>query len=104
MATEHSTGTGGRADALVRQTNGSLHLYEIKPALTAREAVRQAVGQLLEYGYRRGGLQPDSLHVVSDAQLDEVTREYLDMVEARFRLKLNYMQVASGSEGKISDE
>jgi hypothetical protein len=104
VATEHPTGTGGRADALVRGEDGSLHLYEIKPAPTAREAVRQAMGQLLEYGYRRGGLRPQTLHVVSDARLDDLTREYLQMLEERFSLKLAYMNVSSRSEGSDSDE
>lgn len=97
VGTEHPTGTGCRADALVLRGNGSLDLYEIKPAATARDAVRQAVGQLLEYGYRRGGLYPASMHVVSDAPLDDVTQEYLRELEVRFGLKFGYMLVASGA-------
>lgn len=98
VATEHPTGTGCRADALLEHEDGSRELYEIKPADSAREAVRQALGQLLEYAYRRNGLQPSALHVVSDAPMDDVTGEYLDTLEARFGLKLGYLHVASGVE------
>jgi hypothetical protein len=105
VATEHATGTGGRADALVQHNDGSRELFEIKPAATAREAVRQALGQLLEYAYRRGGLMPAGLHVVSDAPLDEVTREYLQSLETRFGLKLTYLQVElEADEADEADE
>lgn len=103
VATEHPTGTGGRADALVQRPDGARELYEIKPASSAREAVRQALGQLLEYAYRRNGLKPVALHVVSDAPMDEVTQEYLQSLESRFGLKLGYMQIDSGL-GEAFDE
>lgn len=95
VASEHPTGTGGRADVLVQHRDGKRELYEIKPASTAREAVRQALGQLLEYAFRRNGLRPEALHVVSDAPLDEVTQEYLQTLEARFGLCIGYLQVTS---------
>jgi hypothetical protein len=101
VATEHPTGTGGRADAVVQLGEQRFALYEIKPAASASDAVRQAIGQLLEYGYRRGGLNPVSLTVVSDAALDPVTREYLQQLEARFGLKLNYLQVAADRGGDL---
>jgi hypothetical protein len=104
VATEHPTGTGGRADALVQHDDGSRELYEIKPASSAREAVRQALGQLLEYAYRRDGLQPAALHVVSDAPMDDVTLEYLQTLETRFDLKLGYMQVAGRSDKEAGHE
>ncbi|GAB3346273.1 hypothetical protein [Marilutibacter aestuarii] len=104
VATEHPTGTGGRADALLRHDDGSLELYEIKPAATAREAVRQAVGQLLEYAFRRNGLQPKALHVVSDAVLDDVTEEYLQVLEQRFGLRFGYLHVAISTSGEVDGE
>jgi len=94
VATEHPTGTGGRADALVRHPDGCYELYEIKPASTAADAVRQAMGQLLEYGYRFGGLEPVLLHVVSDAPLDDLTSVFLSRLKSQFGLPIDYLQVA----------
>ena len=102
VGTERPTGTGGRADALVCRPDGRYELYEIKPAASAADAVRQAMGQLLEYGYRRGGLDPIALHVVSDAAMDDVTLEYLQSLEVRFGLKLDYMQVSSSRDTGVS--
>ncbi|HDS1674820.1 TPA: hypothetical protein ACKQCJ_000800 [Stenotrophomonas maltophilia] len=94
VATEHPTGTGGSADALVLRQDGQFVLYEIKPARTASDAVRQAMGQLLEYSYRGNGLEAAALVVVSNAHLDRVTEEYLDRLRSQFSLPLEYMQVA----------
>ncbi|MEV5118450.1 hypothetical protein [Stenotrophomonas indicatrix] len=94
VATEHPTGTGGSADALVLRQDGQFVLYEIKPARTASDAVRQAMGQLLEYSYRGNGLEAAALVVVSNAHLDRVTEEYLDRLRSQFNLPLEYMQVA----------
>jgi len=104
VGTEHPTGTGGFADALVQHKDGSRELYEIKPAGSAREAVRQALGQLLEYAYRRNGLQPKAMHVVSDAPMDAVTGEYLESLEKRFGLRLSYLHVESRIPGEAESE
>jgi hypothetical protein len=93
IGTEQPTGTGGRADALVRLPDGRYELYEIKPAAYAVDAVRQAMGQLLEYAYRRGGLEPTTLHVVSDAPMDEVTAAFLARLKSEFGLPIEYLQV-----------
>jgi len=98
VASEHPTGTGGRADALVRREDGRYELYEIKPAATAADAVRQAMGQLLEYAYRRGGLEPAALHVVSDAALDERAATYLSRLQSEFGLPIGYLQVSCDME------
>jgi len=94
VASEHPTGTGGSADALALNQDGQFILYEIKPAQTASDAVRQALGQLLEYSYRGNGLEAVTLVVVSNAPLDCVTAEYLDRLRAQFGLPLEYMHVA----------
>ena len=94
VATEHATGTGGWADGLVKHPDGRYDLYEIKPAATAADAIRQALGQLLEYAYRRGGLENVTLHVVSDAPPDPITDDYLRELDRRFGLKVAYRQIA----------
>ncbi len=93
VRTEQPTGTGGFADAVVRRTDGRLDLYEIKVATHAANAVREAMGQLLEYAYRKRGLEPASLYVVSEPALDPITAEFLIRMNTEFGLKLDYLQV-----------
>ena len=93
VRTEQPTGTGGFADAVVRRADGRFDLYEIKVASHAASAVREAMGQLLEYAYRKRGLEPVNLYVVSEAALDSITAEFLNRMNTEFGLKLGYLQV-----------
>lgn len=90
---ERETGTGGYADAVVYPLVGGCHLYEIKIASSAADVVRQAMGQLLEYGYRRGGLEPVKLFAVGEPDLDDATREFIERLRAQFNLNVEYLQV-----------
>lgn len=92
--TEYPTGTGGHADAYVRHENGTRYLYEIKIADSAALVVRQAMGQLLEYGFRQGGLQPEKLFVVGEPALDKVTERFLARLRHEFNLDIDYLQVS----------
>jgi hypothetical protein len=91
--TEYATGTGGSADAIARRSDGRCQLYEIKIAATAGSVVRQAMGQLLEYGFRTGGLEPVKLFAVGEPPLDEATRRFLVRLQADFGLDIDYLQV-----------
>ncbi|VWB96627.1 hypothetical protein BPS26883_04673 [Burkholderia pseudomultivorans] len=90
---ERGTGTGGYADAVVYPVGGGCYLYETKIASSAAEVVRQAMGQLLEYGYRRGGLDPVKLFAVGEPDLDSATREFIERLQAQFKLNIEYLQV-----------
>lgn len=93
VGTECPTGTNGRADAVVQLTNNSCYLYEIKIAGTAAQVVREAMGQLLEYSFRAGGLEPRKLFVVGEPALDAVTEAFIVRLRAEFNLNIEYLQV-----------
>jgi len=101
--TEYPTGTGGFADAIVRVPDHGIMLYEIKIASTAAGVVRQAMGQLLEYGYRDGGIEPTDLFIVGEPQLDDSTRSFIARLRAEFNLKIEYMQVDLPAEDQLPE-
>ena len=96
--TEFPTGTGGYADAIVRNSEGACQLYEIKVAETASEVVRQAMGQLLEYAFRKGGLEPIRLFAVGEPLLDKLTEDFIARLNTQFKLSIEYLQVAMPAE------
>ncbi|OJY17825.1 hypothetical protein [Pandoraea sp. 64-18] len=100
--TEYPTGTGGYADAIVRPPDGGCFLYEIKIADTSAEVVRQAMGQLLEYGFRTGGLEPERLFVVGERVLDNVTRDFIERLRNDFNLDIEYLRIELPEEGASS--
>lgn len=91
--TEYRTGTGGIADAIVRPRFGGCYLYEIKIADSASDVVRQAMGQLLEYGFRAGGLEPTKLFAAGEPELDDTTRDFLERLRGDFNLDIDYLQI-----------
>jgi hypothetical protein len=91
--TEFPTGTGGYADAIARESHGTCNLYEIKVATTASEVVRQAMGQLLEYGFRKGGLEPGRLFAVGEPVLDDLTQIFIARLNTQFHLNIEYLQI-----------
>lgn len=83
---------GGIADAIARTANG-LILFEIKTAATARGCVREALGQLLDYGCWPGATSPVELCVVGEPALDASTARYIEVLNARFPVPLTYRSV-----------
>lgn len=64
--------------------------YEIKTALTPRACLREAIGQLLEYGFWPGGQEPARFIVVGESPIDDNGQEYLRRLRKRFSLPIEY--------------
>ncbi|MBK5437351.1 hypothetical protein JFV30_11020 [Pseudomonas sp. TH32] len=103
VGTEQSSGSGGYADALVRFSDNRCFLYEIKVASTAARAVRDALGQLLEYAYRPKGLEPEKMFIVAEPELDPGTNQFIQRLNTEFGLKLQYMRVTLPDDGTFRD-
>ena len=92
VATELKDGRGGRID-LVACRNGELEFYEIKTGTTAKQCVRDALGQLLEYAYRAPAIRPKKLFVVGERLMDSDTEEYLRLLRDELCIPIWYQQV-----------
>ena len=92
VATELKDGRGGRID-LVACRNGELEFYEIKTGTTAKQCVRDALGQLLEYAYRAPAIRPRQLFVVGEPRMDRDTAEYLRLLRDELKIPIDYRQV-----------
>ncbi|NVZ52420.1 hypothetical protein HX792_18900 [Pseudomonas sp. B6002] len=103
VKTEQATGSGGFADALVRVSDTRCFLYEVKVCSTAASAVREALGQLLEYAYRPMGLEPEKLFIVAEPVLDADTGQFLKRLNTEFGLKLEYLQLTLPDNNSIDN-
>jgi hypothetical protein len=92
VSTEHPSGAGTRIDVVVRQTD-QYRFYEIKTARSPRVCLREAVGQLLEYGYWPRNDDPvvNKLVVVGESPLDADASEYLHRLTSGLGLPLEYL-------------
>jgi hypothetical protein len=93
VGTEQPSGLGGFVDAVVRHTEKRYWIYEVKVATTASDAIRQALGQLLEYAFREGAWNPQRMFVVGEPALDEGSRRFLARLRKQFRLPIEYRQI-----------
>ncbi len=96
-----------RSDRCVRHENrvvdvtaewgGSVWLFEIKTDERAIQCIREAVGQLLEYAWRRKGegTRP-KLVVAGPGEGSDDTNQYLRYLEATWGLSVAYVAVPSG--------
>lgn len=73
-------------------------LVEIKTEPSPRAAIREAIGQLLEYAYYgpKTGVGPVDLIVIAPGKLDKLADEYIQRLRTEFRLPISY---CSHSEG-----
>lgn len=94
FGTEIPSGSGGRVDLVAKTCDGFFDLYEVKPAVAARHAIRQALPQLLEYAFRSENPQVRNLYIVSDAHLDDVSEKFLCKLRDR-NLPVYYRYVSS---------
>lgn len=85
-------GGGGRIDVLVQDDSLRI-VFEIKTATTARGCIREAVGQLLDYGCWPGGSKVDRLIVVGEPSIMPDEALYLSELNRRFPLPIAYRSV-----------
>lgn len=104
---EKAAGSGGTFDVLVLSSHGTKKggdLYEIKVARSAGIAVRQALGQLLEYAHRESGLEPAHLYVAAEPELDDVTARFLERLRNEYGIEIYYYRIKMPREASASFE
>lgn len=84
---------GGRVDAIMLSRSDRV-LYEIKTATSARACIREALGQLLDYGCWPGRIQATRLIIVGTGALTREAAAYLDRLSGLVPLTIDYRQVA----------
>lgn len=93
VRTEQPSGVGTLIDIVVEMKD-EYWFYEIKTALTPRACLREAIGQLLEYGFWPGAQEPVRFIVVGECPLDQDGQEYLSRLRKRFSLPIEYKAIA----------
>ncbi|MDR0307364.1 MAG: hypothetical protein LBI42_11085 [Chitinispirillales bacterium] len=84
---------GNRKVDVVVNDNKKIYFYEVKTAPAARYCIREAMGQILEYGFWHGKKHADKLFIVGTEKLDKDTRLYLDYINNEFNIPLEYFKV-----------
>lgn len=99
VGTEQRDGKGGYID-LVANRAGAIEFYEIKTDTSPRLAIRNAIGQLLEYANWPEPVRPSRLVVAGPSPLDSPTAHYLQTITAETHLPVGYRQVTQTKQGR----
>ena len=73
-------------------SNGKKLLFELKTATRAKSAIRQALGQLLEYNHYSTQNKADKLIIVSEAHASPDDIKYLKTLREQYSLPVYYQQ------------
>ena len=84
---EFPTPNGMQVDLAVKHEEGFIY-YEIKVESSARQCIRQAIGQLLEYSYWPNATQASKLIVIGEPQFDDSARTYLETIRRKFEIPI----------------
>jgi hypothetical protein len=84
---------GGVVDVVAHTAAGKV-IFEIKTAGTARGCIREAMGQLLDYGCWPTTPRPVGLCVVGEPEADHVARSYLHELNRHFPVPIAYRKVS----------
>jgi hypothetical protein len=80
-----------RVDIKLVAPDNSITFIEIKPASSAREAIRLAIGQLLEYSHYPNDRKANRLVIVSDAKPNDDDKEYLSHLNGLYAIPVRYV-------------
>lgn len=81
-----------RIDVVVRDSQ-EYYFYEVKVANSARDCIRDAFGQLLDYCCYPDVRNASKLFVVGEPELDSATKEYLEFINKEFNIPIGYLRV-----------
>lgn len=102
VAQEADNGLSKRIDICKRASDGIV-LYEIKAYNSLTDTIREAVGQLFEYGFFPNPISNlKEMIIVSQIPIDELNKEYLNIIRQKTSLNLFYQSV--DLENKIISE
>lgn len=78
---------------VVAKNNQEYYFYEVKVANSARDCIRDAFGQLLDYCFYPNTQNASKIFVVGEYELDSATEEYLDFINKKFNIPIGYLYV-----------
>jgi hypothetical protein len=73
-------------------------LIELKTNPSSQSAIREALGQLLEYAYYRSSEEWESvaLVIIAPGMIDELAKKYIQRLRSQFKIPISYYSYAEG--------
>jgi hypothetical protein len=92
----------GRVDIKARTQQDSWHYFELKTD-NAKQSIRKALGQILEYSYFPDTEKAEKLIIIADEEPNEDVIKYLEHIRSKFNLPISYRHFDLETN-KLSDD
>ena len=79
----------GRVDIKAKTLKDTWHYFELKTA-NAKQSIREALGQILEYAFFPDENKAEKLIIISDEEPNEYVRKYIKHIRVLFKLPVFY--------------
>lgn len=86
------------ADIVLKETNGSYKIIEVKTSTNTRYNIREAFGQLIDYAYWYDDFKVTELIIVSPGVLTKSHQEYFERVRKALNIKISYWEYISEND------
>ena len=77
-------------DVSLRESNGKLTFFEVKPYSDPIFCIRESLGQLLYYSFMEA---PDKLVAAGPSLIDEESQEFLKYIRSKINIEIEYLHV-----------
>lgn len=91
VGTELPLGEGTTVDVVVRKGDSYVY-YEIKTANSIRICIREALGQLMEYGFWSKEECVEKIVIVSQNYITKDAEDYLRLLKSEFNIPVKYVR------------
>lgn len=81
-----------RIDVVVKNDE-ELYFYEVKTANSARDCIREAFGQLMDYAFFPNIENAKKIYIVGESPYDSMCKKYIDFLKEKFYLPIDYMYI-----------
>lgn len=90
------------ADIVLQHNNKSHTIIEVKTSTNARKNIREALGQLIDYGFWFNDIRLREMIIISPAQLGSNEMSYLKRVQGIIKAKISYWYY-DGNRKEVND-
>ncbi len=81
-----------RIDVVVKDKQ-DFYFYEVKTGNTARDCIRDAFGQLMDYCYFPNIQKAKKIFIVGESKPDVQTNQYIEFLQQKLKLPIDYITV-----------
>lgn len=104
ISIEKSSFGGNLADIVLQHADSSISIIEVKTSSNSRKNIREAIGQLMDYGCWDSSVKVRKLIIVSPSSIKKDIKGFLKRIDRGLKFELEYLQFYPDPSLKVKFE